>query len=248
MMRIRWTTGIVLVAMAAAVGQVGAQAAPSNTVDTSTTDFMVDHVHVILRRSSANDVIAANVYLLGGTRQLTPATAGVEALMLAASEEGTRQFPKATLRAVTAATGATINIGTSVDWTTFGLLTLRQTFDSSWAVFADRLVAPRLDSSEVERIRGQMLTGARESDLDPDAAVRSAAESLLYADHPYRLDPGGTAASLSGLTVGDVRAYHATQVVQTRMLVVVVGNIDRSTLERAVKGRLATLPVGTYRW
>ena len=216
--------------------------------DTSTTDFMVDHVHVILRHSLANDVVAANVYLLGGTRHLTEATAGLEVLMLAASDEGTRHFPRAALRAVTASTGATINVGASADWTTFGLLTLRQTFDSSWAVFADRLVAPLLDSAGVERTRQQMLTGARQVDLNPDVAVRNLAEGLLYAGHPYRLNPGGTVASLSAFSVLDVRAYHRTQVVQTRLLVVVVGNMDRPTLEGAIRRTLATLPVGAYQW
>ena len=219
-----------------------------STPDTETSDFMVGRVHVILRHSSANDVVAANVYLLGGTRQLTPETAGIETLMLAASEEGTRRFPKAALRAITARTGATINIGTSVDWTTFGLLTLRQTFDSSWAVFADRLVEPRLDSADVDRIRRQMLIGARQADLDPDAAVRDLADGLLYANHPYRLDAGGSVASLSQLTVAAVRNYHRTQVVQSRLLVVVVGNIDRPSLERAIRRTLATLPAGDYHW
>lgn len=216
--------------------------------DTSTISFTVDHVHVILRRNPANDVVAANVYLLGGTRQLTEQTAGIEVLMLAASEGGTRRFPRAALRSITAATGATIVIDPSLDWTSFGLRTLRQTFDSSWAVFADRLVEPRLDSADVERTRTQMLTDARQTEADPDAAVTRLADSLLYAGHPYRLDPGGTPASLARLSVSAVREYHRTQVIQTRLLLVVVGNIDRPTLERAVGRTLGTLPVGTYRW
>ena len=54
----------------------GAAGRPAGPVDTSTTSFMVDHVHVILRHNAANDVVAANVYLLGGTRQLTDTNRG----------------------------------------------------------------------------------------------------------------------------------------------------------------------------
>ena len=46
--------------------------------DTATTSFDVNGVKVILRRNTANDVVAANVYLLGGTQQLSPATQGIE--------------------------------------------------------------------------------------------------------------------------------------------------------------------------
>ncbi len=216
--------------------------------DTSTAAFDVAHVHVILRRNTANDVVAANVYLLGGTRQLTAQTAGVEVLMLAASEGGTRRFPRQTLRRITGQTGATVVIDPGVDWTEFGLRTLRQSFDASWAVFADRLVAPRLDSVSVDRARAQMLTSALQADADPDAAVEHLAERLLYAGHAYALDPEGTAASLGALTAAAVRRYHDTQVVQTRLLVVVVGNVSREQVERAIGTTLATLPAGSYRW
>jgi zinc protease len=245
---VRRAPGIAPMVLAATLLVRSSAIAQSGPVDTSTTDFTVGHVHVILRHNGANDIVAANIYLLGGTRQLTAADAGVEVLMLSASEGGTRHFPRATLRTVTARTGATIVIDPSADWTAFGLRTLRQTFDSSWAVFADRLVAPRLDSTDVARSRQQMITAARQSELDPDAAVAELADSLLYADHPYRLPPGGTPASLARLSAADVRAYHDQQVVQSRLLVVVVGNVDRPTLERAVRTTLATLPVGAYAW
>lgn len=243
--------------MMRAIGMVGVLAglaitAPAGaqqaTADTSTTSFTVDHVRVILRHNGANDVVAANVYLLGGTRQLTERTAGIEVLMLSASDGGTRRFPREALRGITARTGATIVINPSLDWTAFGLRTLRQSFDSSWAVFADRLVEPRLDSTDVERARRQMITGARQAAADPDVAVAQLADSLLYANHPYRLNPNGTAASLAGMTTAVVRAYHDQQVVQSRLLVVVVGNIGRAELERAIHSTLGTLPVGAYAW
>lgn len=229
--------------LSASVGR--AQQAPG---DTSTVDFEVDRVHVILRHNGANDVVAANVYLLGGTQELTPQTAGIEVLMLAASGGGTVRYPKARLQDITARTGATIGITTGMDWTTFGLRTLRQSFDSSWAVFADRLIEPRLDSVEVERARRQMLTDALQAEAAPDAIVNRLADSLLYAGHPYRLDPSGTASSLRGLTYEDVRRFHDRTVVQSRLLVVVVGNITRDRLARAVRETLARLPAGAYTW
>ena len=41
-----------------------------------TTSFDVSGVHVILRQNNANNVVAANLYLLGGARQVTDATPG----------------------------------------------------------------------------------------------------------------------------------------------------------------------------
>jgi zinc protease len=238
----------------AIVATLGGVAAPPTLcaqdvrADSAATSFEVDGVRVILRRNSANDVVAANLYLLGGTRQLTEQTEGIETLMLETSEAGTRRFPKPVIRSLTARLGSTIVIEPALDWTVFRLKTLRAGFDSSWAVFADRVVAPRLDSVDVERARAQLLTAALRTDADPDAAVEHLAEGLIYAGHPYRLHPTGTAASLRALTPSAVRRYHDAEIVRSRLLVVIVGNIGRDQVERAVHTTLGTLPAGSYQW
>ena len=121
--------------------------------DSSTSAFDVNGLKVIVRRNTANEVVAANVYLLGGTQQLSPATQGMEALLLAASERGTHNYPKEAVRQATAALGSVFTVEPTEDWTRFGFTSIRATFDSTWSIFADRLTAPTLDSNEVELVR-----------------------------------------------------------------------------------------------
>ncbi|MFN7459266.1 MAG: hypothetical protein ACK5U0_17955, partial [Gemmatimonas sp.] len=59
--------------------------------DSLTIKFEVSGIPVILRRVTANNVVAANLYLLGGSRQLTSATQGIELMLLEASERGTQK-------------------------------------------------------------------------------------------------------------------------------------------------------------
>jgi zinc protease len=216
--------------------------------DTATARFEVEGVRVILRRNTASDVVAANLYLLGGTQQLTPRTAGIEALLLAASERGTRRFSRAALQRAMARTGAVITIDPEEDWTLFGLRTLRGALDSSWAIFADRVTAPTLDPGDVEIVRAQLVAAARQRRDQPDAEVTHLADSLAFAGHPYALAPHGTEESLAGMTVEQLRRYHAEQMVASRMLLVVVGNVDRPTVERLVRETLGRLPAGQYVW
>lgn len=221
----------------------------ANAPDTTlTTRFVVDGIPVILRRNTANEVVSANVYLLGGARQLTPPTAGIEALLLLASERGTRRFPGATLRQRTARLGSTISIEPADDWSTIGLHAIRATFDSTWAILADRLIAPTLASGEVALVRDQLITAARQQGTSPDDEATMLADSLLYAGLPYALSPMGTATSLASITAAQLKRYQASQIVRSRMLIVVVGNIDRAKVERLVHSTLGTLPLGSYRW
>jgi zinc protease len=216
--------------------------------DTSTTSFDVNGLKVILRHNGSNDVVAANVYLLGGTQQLSPATQGIEALLLNASERGTQRFPGETARQVIVRLGSTISVEPDADWTLFGFTGIRQTFDSTWAVFADRLMAPTLDSAQVELVRARMMTEVREERNAPDPLVTRLADSLAWVGQPYGFAPEGSESSLFSISLDRLKRYQATQMVTSRMLLVVVGNVDRPQLEQLVTSTLAQLPHGNYTW
>ena len=215
--------------------------------DSATTSYEVDGVRIVHRRAS-NDVVAVNLYLLGGSRQVTPATAGIELLLLAASERGTAGFTKERIRDVGALTGSSFVIDPAPDWTMFGFRGIRSALDSTWALFADRVMRPALEPTELELVRAQLAAGIAAERDDPDALLERLADSLAFAGHPYAIPPHGTATSVARLTREELRRYHAEQFVTSRMLLVVVGNIERPHLERLVRGTLATLPRGSYAW
>ncbi|HWH52423.1 MAG TPA: pitrilysin family protein [Gemmatimonadaceae bacterium] len=239
---------IFLLPALALVASVQRPAVARAQADTSTTSFDVNGLKVILRHNGSNDVVAANVYLLGGTQQLSPATQGLEALLLNASERGTQHFPGETARQIITRLGSTISVEPEADWTLFGFTGIRQTFDSTWAVFADRLMAPTLDSAQVELVRARMMTEVREERNAPDPLVTRLADSLAWVGHPYGFAPEGSESSLFSISLDRLKRYQATQMVTSRMLLVVVGNVDRPHLEQLVGSTLAQLPHGNYTW
>lgn len=220
----------------------------AQNLDTLTTSFDVDGVRVILRRNSGNNVVAASLYLLGGTRQATDANAGIEPFLLTVSERGTRNYPKADLRRKMSLLGSEIVVAPSVDWTLIGARTTTERLDSTWAILADRVTNPALQPAEVEIVRTQLISGARQRRDDPDELVNYLADSIAFAGHPYSRSVTGTPQSLAAITAPQLRAYQQTQMVKSRMLLVVVGDVERAKVERLVRGTLARLPVGTYSW
>jgi zinc protease len=225
-----------------------ARATAAATADTSTAVFDVGGVHVILRRNTANDVVAANLYLLGGTQQSTPQTAGTEPFLLWVSERGTKHYSRDALTSKMAALGSAIVVEPRDDWTMFGFRGTRDTFDSTWAILCDRLMAPTLAPADVEFIRAQVVSGVRQKSDSPDDLVQTLADSLLFAGQPYSIPATGDERSLSTITAADLQKYRATQMVTSRMLLVVVGNIERARLEKLILPTLGTLPHGTYKW
>ncbi|MGI9043175.1 MAG: M16 family metallopeptidase [Gemmatimonadaceae bacterium] len=217
-------------------------------LSTMTTSFDVGGIRVILRQSAANNVVAANLYLLGGSRQITSANAGIEPLLLEISDRGTRKYPRATLRRKMSLLGSEITTSPADDWTMFGIRTSREVFDSTWAIFADRVMQPTLDPADVALIKSQFIAGIRQRRDNPDALAELLADSIAFSGHPYGVPVVGTEASISSIDVKALREYHASQFVKSRMLLVVVGNVDRPHIERLVNSTLAALPQGSYTW
>ena len=213
-----------------------------------TTSFDVSGVHVILRQNSANNVVAVNLYLLGGARQVSEANAGIEPILLDVSERGTRQYPKNALRRAMAKLGSEIVLAPSADWTMFGIRSSTEVFDSTWSIFADRLMHPTLAKSEIAVVKAQYLSGIRQRRDDPDALADLLADSITFVGHPYAVSVGGNEQSIQAIDSAALRDYQRTQFVTSRMLLVVVGNIDRAHIERLVSKSIGQLSRGSYVW
>ena len=215
--------------------------------DTGTIRFTVDGVRIIHRRSPG-DLVVANLYLLGGVRLTTPATAGIEPFLLEVSERGTRRYPGDQLRRAMARTGSAIGVVPHEDYTVFGLRTTTDRIDSTWSIYADRLMHPTLAEADVAFVREQRVAGLAQRADDADALLEYLADSVAFAGHHYGLSPVGTERSVATITAAQLREFHRTQMVTSRMLLVVVGNVTRARLEGLVHRTLGTLPAGSYRW
>jgi zinc protease len=213
-----------------------------------TTSFDASGVHVILRQNNANNVVAANLYLLGGARQVTEANAGIEPILLDVSERGTRQYSKNQLRRAMAKLGSEIVVSPSADWTMFGIRSSTEVFDSTWAIFADRVIHPTLAKAEIDVVKAQYLSGIRQRRDDPDALAAYLADSITFVGHPYAVSVSGNEQSIQAIDSAALRDYQRTQFITSRMLLVVVGNIDRAHVERLVSQSIGRLPRGDYKW
>jgi zinc protease len=233
-------------------GALGAQGAAIEPMaglrDSTTTRFVVSGIPVILRRNTSANVVTADVYLLGGTRQTTDQTAGIESFLLDASEQGTKHFPKALLRHVMATLGTSIAIDATPDWTSIGVRATPSTFDSTWVVLSDRVMYPTLDSTEVELLRQQYASAVAQRRDSPDAILEYLADSVTYPHHPYGRATAGTEESVADITLRELKQYQTAQMVRSRMLIVVVGNVERPRVETLIQRTLAKLPQGAYVW
>lgn len=210
------------------------------------SEFDVNGLKVILKQRAAAPTVAVGLFVRGGAANLTDKNAGIENLMLNSAIEAGKQFPRQAVRRELARTGGSIGAGASTDYSVVSFSSTRKSFDRIWEIFSDVVLNPAFAPADVERIRTQLSTRLSESEVDGDGALAALSSRTLYAGHPYKNDPQGTPANIGAFTVDDLRGFHRDVMQTSRLLLVVVGDIDAAQLKTLVAGSFGKLPKGNY--
>ncbi len=211
------------------------------------TEFEVNGMKVLVKRRASAPTFAAGLFVRGGVRNYTEANAGIENFALSVATEAGKKFNRQQVRRQIASTGSSIGAGSSRDYSSIAFVSTRENFDRMWELFADVAIDPAFAADDVERIRQQLIAGLREAETSPDAALQAAQERSIYAGHPYALNPNGTIKNVSAFTAADLRNYHRSLMQTSRLLLVVVGDIDAEQLKAKVTQSFGKLPRGNYK-
>ena len=211
------------------------------------SEFDVNGLKVLVKRRANVPTVAAGLFVRGGARNLSEKNAGIESFMLDVASEGSQKFPRETLRRELSRTGSVIGAGANNDFSALSLASTRENFDRSWEIFTDIALNPTFATEDVERVRGRILTGLRERETDNDNYLKVLQERIIYANHPYSYEVSGTLATIGNLTAKDLRDYHQKMMQTSRLLLVVVGDIDAAELQKKIAATLGKLTRGEYK-
>src|SRR5687768_5177878 len=166
--------------------------------------------------------------------------------MLDTASEATVSFPRQRLRMELSRMGTTIGSGVNYDYSGLTMASTRTNFDRSWEIFTDVALRPSFTVDDVERMRNRMVASLRDDTDTPDSYLQVLQAREAYAGHPYLNDPRGTAESVARLTSADLRQYHKQVMETSRLLLIVVGDLDPQMLRNRIAASFGKLPRGDY--
>lgn len=239
-------TLLLLVVVLSTVAFVDAQAA-TDAVAPQVSEFDVNGMKVLIKRRPGTPTVAAGLFFRGGVRNITADNAGIEAFMLNAAVEGSKSYPRQALRKETSRTGTVISAGTNYDYSAISLASTKTSFDTSWQIFTDVILNPTFVAQDVERVRDAMMTALRSESDAPEGALEALSKRTLFAGHPYSNGPEGTMANIAKLKPADLMAYHRRMLETSRLLLVVVGDVEPETLQKRIAASFAKVPRGEYK-
>ena len=140
----------------------------------------------------------------------------------------------------------TISSGTNQDYSALSMACTRENFDHSWAIFIDVALHPLLTAGDVDLEKRRLILAANDRVDTPDSYLGVLRETNIYAGHPYANSSSGSAASLAKITAEDLRAYHQEMMQTSRLLLVLVGDLDIYGMRSRVTASFGTMPRGNY--
>jgi predicted Zn-dependent peptidase len=208
-------------------------------------EMTVNGVKVIVQ-PSGNDIVVIQTLIRGGVQNYSPEKAGIEALALTALTEcGTMNDDKNSFKNKLDKVSAQIGGYTEMDYATFRLNCIKSDFDKVWPLYTDAMLVPKFESKEFDRIRQDQVNKIRSNESNPDYAIDKMARETAFSGKNYAKNPDGTVETIEKITVAETKKYWESILNRSRMVIVVVADLDKAMIEKNVKAFLDKIPKGT---
>ena len=207
-------------------------------------DMNVNGVKVIVQ-PSGNEIVVVQTIIKGGVQNYPADKAGIENLaMRALTECGTQKDDKNSFMDKLDKVSAQVNGFSTMDYASFSVNFIKSDFETVWPLYADALTTPRFDKKEFERIKNDAINFLRVNESTPDFAINKMAKETAFPGKKYALDPQGSVETVTKLTAEGTKKYYQSILTRSRLVIVVVGDIDRVIIENKIKELLAKIPAG----
>ena len=211
------------------------------------SEFEVNGLKVLMKRREGSLTVAAGLFIRGGSSNINAQNAGIETLMLSAATEASAGFPRERMRNELSRMGTVIGSSSNNDYSVLSLASTRMHFDRSWEIFTDVILRPSFTKEDVSLVQSRLVVGLSDDTDTPDVYLQKLQEKVAYAGHPYLNSTGGTPETIGKLTPEDLRAYHKKLMETSRLLLVIVGDLNVNEVRALVEASFGKLPRGTYK-
>src|ERR1043165_6773125 len=210
------------------------------------SEFDVNGLKVLLKKREGSLTVAAGLFIRGGASNINAENAGIETLMLSAATEASANFPREKMRSELSRMGTVIGSSSNNDYSVLSLAATRMHFDRSWEMFADVALRPSFTKEDVALVQERQVVSLSDDTDNPDVYLQKLQERVAYAGHPYLNSTNGTPETVGKLTPEDLRSYHQKLMETSRLLLVIVGDLNPNDIRGLVTASFGKLPRGSY--
>lgn len=207
--------------------------APEPTIVTLSNQIPV----YVFERHQLPIVVCSVVLEPAGTID-TPAKAGLGSLLADMSQEGAGNLDSVAFAQAASNLGAKIDASSDMESLTLSLGVLARNFEPAANLLADATLRPRLQPEDFQRVKAVHLDDLHERDDEPVQVAGVVAKRMLIDNTSrYAWPSDGTIATVTPLTLDDVKAAHQALLQNAGLKIFVGGDITpdkaKAVLEKA---------------
>lgn len=194
---------------------------------------------VLVYENYAAQSVVIGGSLRAGSLYESPALSGLASLTASALMRGTQNRNFDAIHSSLEDIGADLDVGAGVHTTGFNGKALAEDLPVLIDILSDVLRNPKFPKAQVERLRGEILTGLHYRQQDTRyRANRAFRENLYPENHAYHYSTRGTLESIPAITLKDIKAFHKQQYGPAGMVVTIVGAVAASKAVDIVRQKL----------
>lgn len=193
---------------------------------------MPDGPTLIIQEDHSVETFSIRALSMGGVRYETAENNGITNLLSNLVDKGTTQWSATEIaHRVESMAGSLHGMGGR---NSFGIAMsgLSQFFESSFEVFAGCLLDATIPEEEFEREKRLQIEQIRSRRDELGTVSFEQFYKAFFAPHPYSMLTTGSEASVSSLTVEDIRAYYKELVRPSDLVIVVVGDVNAELVQQ----------------
>ncbi len=193
-------------------------------------------------------LVSFSIRVLGGHSLDPQNKSGVANLMTDIMMEGTKDKTPQQLEAALGALGAELEFTTADEFITLTGSTLAANFEQVMALAQEVLLNPRWDENEWEKVKKRNIALIQQIKANPNAIAANVYAKLLYdADSPMSKPSIGTVEEVQSITLEDVKAFYAKNIVANLTSVHVAGDVDEAQVVASLKPLSINLKKGVVK-
>lgn len=204
------------------------------------TRVVLDNGIIVLayENFAAQSVVMAGSLEVGSLYE-SPAKSGMANMTAGALMLGTQNRDFDSLHSALEDIGADVDIGAGVHTSGFNGKSLAEDLPLLIDILADVLRNPVFPESQVERMRGEILTGLQYRQQDTRyRASRAFRENLYPENHPYHYSSRGTLETIPGISLDDLKGFHQQHYGPRGMIITIVGAVKAADAVEIVRSKL----------
>jgi len=211
-------------------------------------------VPVLVRRKPGSPIVNIAVFIAGGAVEEEPSQAGLTLLTARSMLKGTATRTSAQIAEDSEMLGGTIAAiagAESFGWS-FSVPVAR--LPEALELLGDVIQRPTIPDEAFETERTVALSNVAMLRDDMYRYPMRLATSVAFKDHPYGIPPMGTEDSLRSLTAANAREWHKSKVLESAVVIGIVGDVDPKAAADLVAREFSTLEpakapkIGKPRW